>query len=113
MRFQSDTPPWNPNNVGVVQDQTWASNDDYVHQRIINISEESIQGSAEGTYPAETEGKNDEENKKKKKKKSRKTNAENDAKGDSKKDGKDGETKKKDHGPKGHRHGHGHSGVAA
>lgn len=47
-RFQTDTGPWNQNNVDIVQGQTWLSSDGYVPTSLPNNSDEAVQGSAEG-----------------------------------------------------------------
>lgn len=112
---QSGTSPWSSMNVGVAQPQTLVSSDAYLCTDVPNTSEESIQGSAESTGAAEPEEKNNEENTKtKKKKKSGKVGATRMGdRGHCKKDETDGNSKKKDHGSKGHKRGHGRSGAAA
>lgn len=114
--FQSDTSPWSSMNVGVAQPQTLVSSDAYHCTGVPNTSEESIQGSAESTGAAEPKEKNNEEDTKKKKKKKKSEKVGATRKGDGghcEKDEKDGNSKKKDHGSKGHKRGHGRSGAAA
>lgn len=100
-RSRGDTPPWNPNNVGVARVQTSYSVDDPVRIRLRNDSEEALQGSDQDVPPAEEE-------EKKKKVKNDKKKKKKDVKGYSKKDEKTGDRKKKDHGKKGRKHGEGH-----
>ncbi|KAH8905355.1 hypothetical protein BR93DRAFT_783596 [Coniochaeta sp. PMI_546] len=114
-RYQTDTSPWSPNNVGSVQGQTRPGSDDYVPSHFPNTSEESIQGSAESTRPVESEEKNGKEDGKKKRERKRggATDVTKGVKGHSKKDEKDPKSRKKNDSHKKDRQGHGHSRSAA
>ncbi|KAJ9130325.1 hypothetical protein NKR19_g9937 [Coniochaeta hoffmannii] len=105
-RFQADTPPWTPNEVGVPQGQTWPSSDDYVPGIFPTDSPRSRQGN-QGSGDDAPLAEQEEKEEKKKQKKAEKSGGKKGAKGPSKKDAKekkDGDSKEKGHGREGRKH---------